>query len=341
MSNVNEKLYGQLTVDGFEVQKVNTSPKTLNRNFVNLLSRLIPFLRGWLLISFRLTKIDTLYLTPSAGFGQIYDVITILIAKLKGTRKLFIHHHSIKYLEQPNFINHIFFSLTKNTSIHIALCKEMAKKLQATHQCQHIFVLSNFSVLFRHNSCKKEKSKKQNNNFKIGYLSNITKEKGGWLIIDLAKNIQKKHLAVKVIIAGPCHDPDLESELKTSQQQGLLTWLGPVYEEEKLRFFDSIDIFVFPTQNEAEPLVIWEAISHQIPVISYNRGCIGNQVQNAGHVFTPEQNFTNQTVQILETWINDPLIFQDFVQKVAIQHANMQEKANHQWEGLVTALRYE
>ncbi|OYU71979.1 MAG: hypothetical protein CFE32_25085, partial [Alphaproteobacteria bacterium PA3] len=55
---------------------------------------------------------------------------------------------------------------------------------------------------------------------------------------------------------------------------------GAVGAEEKKRFFEAVAFFVFPTQykNEAEPVVILEALSAGVPVVAFQRGCIAELI---------------------------------------------------------------
>ena len=54
----------------------------------------------------------------------------------------------------------------------------------------------------------------------------------------------------------------------------VIDYVGPRYGRDKDAFYDSIDVLVFPTQNEAEPLVVHEAIERGVPVIAYGSGAI-------------------------------------------------------------------
>ncbi len=49
---------------------------------------------------------------------------------------------------------------------------------------------------------------------------------------------------------------------------------GKKYNEEKLYFYYSSDIFILPTFNECFPLVLLEAMQFQLPVVSTNEGGI-------------------------------------------------------------------
>ena len=68
-------------------------------------------------------------------------------------------------------------------------------------------------------------------------------------------------------------------------------YLGPVYGEAKRDFYQRLDILLFPTRyiNEAEPLVIHEAIRSGVHVMACARGAIGEVLSNgAGLVFEQE-----------------------------------------------------
>ncbi len=69
-----------------------------------------------------------------------------------------------------------------------------------------------------------------------------------------------------VRVAEPCYDGYLVEALKMATEEGLLERLGPVYGKDKSQFWKMTDAFVFPTQNEAEPLVLWEAPAAGVPI---------------------------------------------------------------------------
>ena len=68
---------------------------------------------------------------------------------------------------------------------------------------------------------------------------------------------------------------------------------GRVLGPDKARFFDDIDVFVFPTRytNEAEPLVVLEALRAGKPVIATARGCIADDLPMAAGAVFPEHEF--------------------------------------------------
>lgn len=81
-----------------------------------------------------------------------------------------------------------------------------------------------------------------------------------------------------------------------------------MYDENKARFFNDIDVFVFLTTylNEAQPTVLFEAMAHGIPVISYDRGCIRSQVADGGNVFPQGANIISETLNVLAHYCEKP-----------------------------------
>jgi len=68
-------------------------------------------------------------------------------------------------------------------------------------------------------------------------------------------------------------------------------YVGPLYGEHKERFYRQLDVFLFPTNyaNEAEPLVIYEAMRQGVHVIACDRGSIAEMLRDgAGLAFSRE-----------------------------------------------------
>jgi glycosyltransferase involved in cell wall biosynthesis len=143
----------------------------------------------------------------------------------------------------------------------------------------------------------------------IGHLSNLSQAKGIFEVVELAEWAEREKLDFEFRIAGPFEDENVRREFnaRTSSLKNI-RYLGPLYGEEKQRFFEELDAFVFPTQyrNEAEPLVLLEALSHGCPVISYDRGCISALIDPACGVLLPrEAAFLPTASATLRNWQAD------------------------------------
>ncbi|MEJ2422409.1 MAG: glycosyltransferase, partial [Acidobacteriota bacterium] len=176
----------------------------------------------------------------------------------------------------------------------------------------------------------------------LGFLSNLTYEKGTSLVIDLAREMKLHGMKdMRIIIAGPCHDLHLVEELKRAQSEELIEWWGPVYGPDKERFWKETDVFLFPTRypNEAEPLVVWESFAAACPVIAPNRGCISGQIRGAGLCVPPEEDFGLATTRVLNQWRENPGDFTELSSEALnrIEHSRIREEQH--WHALVDALR--
>jgi len=303
MAAVNQVVHERLKASGWAIHKLDTAPRSLDRSILSHLGRSIKIVRVWLSIfNFYLKKENqkiVTYLALSGGWGQIYDLITVLLCKIMGARVV-IHHHSFAYLDSNSKVSRLIFNVAGVHSRHVVLCNRMQEILKNRYRVKNVHILSNV-VMFPVEQNTKERSALRT----VGYLSNITREKGGDVVIDLAYAIIRLSLPLKVVIAGPCRDKELIAKLEKAEKEDVLLWIGPVYGVDKIQFWNEADIFIFPTQyvNEAEPLVLWEAAAAGIPAIAYSRGCIEEQVAETGGIAVPiRDNFIEAVLPVLDSW---------------------------------------
>ena len=310
MSSMNKAICDRLLNEGISFERINTAAKSLDRHFFSRISKLPAVIFGWFqLVNWLFGPHPKLvYISIAGGLGQIYDLFMISTARLFGARIIF-HHHTFAFLLQKNFLSKIIFFVAGKKAKHITLCNTMAAQLEKKYQAFNILVVSNLATMPLLNGFKREKLKT------VGFIGNITVEKGGLTIIKLAKEIGFIKLPIKIKIAGPCPEPSLSEELYQANKDGILEWIGPVYGDKKMSFFSSIDVLIMPTQypNEAEPLVVWEAMGTGSPVIAYDRGCISEQIKKtAGMIISEEKDFVAETLKTLEYWLSNPVEYSNF-----------------------------
>lgn len=287
-SNINLQMLDRLRITA-KVRVFNTAPvlgmDTLGAKIKNW------FRRGALMISFFwfciFERPKGIYIGLSGGLGQISDAIHIAVARLTGT-KVFIHHHSFAYLHNVKFYNRLCMRLSSN-SRHILLCENMAEKFVGLYgiDIRQTVVLSNGAFL-QHTEVLDTAKPITSSVLTLGFLSNITAEKGIEEFFDIVKRLQFEKLPVKALVAGPVA-AEIESHFFEMLKNSVdVKYLGPVYGKEKKVFFETIDLLLFPTKyvNEAEPLTIIEAMRCGIPVLAAGRGCIASMIDDGcGKVF--------------------------------------------------------
>lgn len=330
MSTVNQEIYQKLELDGFSVKKLNTSPKLLEPNIISRIGRIRFFLRVWYWILKANSESEVLYIALSGGLGQLFDIITLVFARIMKIR-IILHHHSFAYLKYKKLITSILVMVAGSRATHIALCDDMKMKLISLYGTAKVLVFSNVTNLEFH---------KMEPIFRplrtIGYLSNITSEKGGGIALDMAYALNRSDFPVNVLLAGPCTEPELSIKLEEACSESVIEWMGPVYGEDKVSFFSRIDLLVFPTLlNEAQPLVVWEAMAFGIPVIAYDRGCIMDQVGTSGLVMGEGEDFLANSISCIEIWLSDEELFIDLRKRTHLKFLNNVKFAESKYHELL------
>ncbi|GKQ59347.1 hypothetical protein QMTAC487_32080 [Sphaerotilus sp. FB-3] len=140
---------------------------------------------------------------------------------------------------------------------------------------------------------------------KIGFLSNITTEKGIFDFFAVIRRASEIGLSYQAEIVGP-----VDSSIKHKFQNELLKLphtkhLGPLYGPDKQRFFQEIDLLLFPTRyaNEAEPVTLHEALQAGATVVAMQRGCIGGMLPDHCGSAQPAETFEEKSLQKLQELI--------------------------------------
>lgn len=309
MSAMNKAVCDHLAADGITVCTINTAPKSLNRKLTTRFSRIPIIISCWIELVCLLWKKKSLsvYIALSGGWGQLFDLCMVITARCFGARIIF-HHHTFAFLINWKPLSAIIFKIAGPKTIHITLCKLMAKTLEKKYQVQNRRIVSNIAAM------PIQKGHNRTTLKTIGFIGNITVEKGGRIILKIARQIALKKLPIKVVVAGPCPESSLSKDLYKANHDKIIKWIGPVYNNKKDSFFSHIDVLLMPTQypNEAEPLVVWEALGMGAPVIAYNRGCISEQIDKyGGKIISPEKDFVADALKILDHWLSNPVEFRE------------------------------
>ena len=225
---------------------------------------------------YALPKVGNIYLTLSGGKGQIFDFFIVLIAAVFN-KPLICHHHSYKYIVHKYILVKLMVFIGSLNTTHIFLGKSMRDQFVSRYGRVNSFCISNLAfmpLVSPPYPLKIGNSQTGLSSIVISHLSNLSFDKGSHHFIELAKFSQLTNKPWKFLLAGPMND-----ELKLEYQNTLenlenLDYLGPLDELEKDDFYNKSTFFIFLSnyKNEAEPLVLLEAISKGVIPIATKLG---------------------------------------------------------------------
>ena len=243
----------------------------------------------------------SMYLALSGGYGQLYDWPFLLISKCFSS-VIVVHHHSFAYLNSPSRLNRIVLRFLRKDT-HIALSGGMRTSLMKVFQLDpaHVKVVSNAAFL---PAAEADPGVATPDPAPIclGFLSNITFAKGFVDVFAVLSQLRARGISYSARIAGPIDAKASATFSDLLAGSVGTTYLGPIFGQAKDDFYRGLDCFLFPTDyaNEAEPLVVHEAMRAGVHVIACDRGAIAEMLTNgAGRVFS-KASFVPGAVDCIE-----------------------------------------
>lgn len=251
----------------------------------------------------------SLYAGFSGGRGQLLDLPFFLLARLYRL-PTHLHHHSFAYLNKYSRLTSLTLMVAKGAQ-HIVLCDEMAARLEQQYGVlkNNVNVVSNAAFLptiepiqASQADAHTEAGGTVHRTLRVGFLSNITEEKGIFEFFDVIDSAVKAGFPIKATIAGPVDSKIAIGFQARLTRQKEVTHIGPVYGEKKQQFYRDIDVLLFPTKykNEAEPVTILEAQQLGVAVLAASRGCIGGMIEGNCGIVAPIEEYKTVVISELE-----------------------------------------
>lgn len=340
MAAVNAAVRDAVRSAGAQPTVINVAASSLDRSPVARLGRLPRVLRGLarLALSPRRCR-ATLYMSVSGGWGQVYELLFVALARWRGM-PVYLHHHSFAYLDQRSRLTGWLLRLAGATCVHVVLSPGMASRLRAQYQVKHAVAVSNTVFFLKPVAIADTGGAPRRRLLRLGLLSNLAEEKGVFLFLDLMAAVRDAELPLRGTLAGPFQDNETERQVRArlADLPGV-EYVGPKYGAEKGACFASIDAFVFPTINDAEPLVLHEAMQRGIPVIAYGRGAILEVVgAESGLVVDPVAPFVPAAMDCLQIWLREPAALEAASRAAALRFSETYSASERRWRVLRDAL---
>lgn len=309
MSNVNLAIKTQSNIAKLNPKVINTVPSYAAKLFstkwwglVKVIHTFLCFIQ--LFIRSFLNFKGVLYRPINGGTGQVYDVVYLLIARLF-LNKIYLHHHSFNYLNTKSRLFSLLNTIAGKNAVHIVLGSKMKTVLAELYDIENknISVISNLAYFTPDDTM----SLTQNSVIKIGHLANLCSEKGADIFVEVCRTLHKQNVDFSAEIAGPFADLATEKLVLTAVDQiADLHYVGPLYKEQKLQYYQQLDCFIFPSKykNEAEPLVLFEAANSGGLLLGTQRGCMKDVIHSLkGESFKEDEQLVDNIVMSITSAI--------------------------------------
>lgn len=281
------------------------------------------------------------YMPANSGLAVYLNVFALAAARLRGYRCV-LHHHHFRYVERYEWRTKMLTQLLGQDDLEIMLCPDMERRFRALYgQALPLAVMPSTVQMLQSRTDPPPVPSLNGPGpgpFCTGHITNLQLAKGLDLVIDVHRELRRRGRDVRLILAGPI-DTAVEQRLIDAAQSEFgesLDYRGPVYNADKRRFFEGIHVMVYPTRNDAQPLVVSETFSYGRPVLSFGRGCIPGLMGPAKSWSIPvDDDFVTRAVIQIEMWIDDPAAYADACRLARQRYEELLDEARQSLENFI------
>lgn len=253
---------------------------------------------------------DLCYLALSTTGGSFYkDVLLIALLRLFHVKRIYHIHNKGVRQKQSNRINKFLYKFVFSGAVVILLSKYLHKDIETFVPDSNVFICPN--GIENTNVETKLVIHPVGATVKILFLSNLIESKGVFVLLDACSILHNKGIYFEcdfVGAEGDLNTAQFNERVIQNQLAGHVNYLGKKFGSEKQEIFAKADIFAFPTyySKECFPLVLLEAMSEGLPLVSTFEGGIPDIVEEGVNGFLVPQQDAKMLAMRLETLINNP-----------------------------------
>ncbi len=245
-----------------------------------------------------------LYIVANSKIGLLLTAAVVWLAR-RLNYTVYLHHHTYYYIDERDWRAAWINRMLGGHGVHVVHTPQMADDYQHVYPGAGPFVFVYPSVVVAPIGTVRGEISSP---IRLGHLANLSVGKGLDLVLDTFQTLRDRGHDIRLTLAGTFLTQEARRvvEQAVKDNGGLVEYVGPVYGEDKTRFFASIDCFVFPSRSESWGIVLHESMASGVPVVAYNRGCARTVIgEQAGVIVDRDANFAAIAVDQIERWIND------------------------------------
>ena len=254
---------------------------------------------------FRNEEFDIIHSHQPRSDFMVYIIKKYLSKKSKWI--VSVHGKYDTYLEKGSLSNNLRKYFMKRLSKHwesassiIAISDEVKSWINNLNHKLNVMVIPYWIDIKNLQTFEKKES------ITLGFLGRLNVNKGIEDLINAINSEQLISLDFKLFIGGVGTQEYLEKLRNMIEQENIkkVTFLG--YIENREKFFNDIDIFVFPSFSEGLGLVLLEAMSFSKVCITRNILPMTNYIdQNSGYLFDDVNGLSDSIVSSIQDLGND------------------------------------
>ena len=154
----------------------------------------------------------------------------------------------------------------------------------------------------------------------IGFVGALHKKKGIYILVEIANLLKESNVNFTLEIAGEWENSEDMVKVQEYIEQNSLSekikFLGLIHDEEKWDFYKKTDVFVLPSYNEGQPLVLIEAMGFGIPIVCSGVGAIPDTVISGYNGFIIGDFRANKYIEKIIKLLRD----KDFYKEISLNN---------------------
>ena len=297
--------------DSFECRYINLLvSKRINETGKTSSLKIFRFIGIWFnfLSEILFNRPDLCYLALTVSGSAFYkDVLLVVFLRIFRIQHIFHLHNKGINRNKKNLIYRILYNFVFRKSEVILLSSVLYSDIEAFVPMSRIHICPNGTNDLFFNF--KRQTIDEERKVSILFLSNLIESKGVFVLLEACSILQQRGIDFEcnfVGAEGDISESQFVDIVRNMQLSDKVHYLGKKISEEKLDFFIKADIFAFPTYSECFPLVLLEAMSCSLPVISTFEGAIPDEVEDGRTGFLVPTKNAEAFADKLEVLIKNP-----------------------------------
>ena len=255
----------------------------------------------WELITHRY---DLCYVALAFHKSLLKDAPFVLLCKLF-RRKVVIHLHGKgASVDAQNAIYRWLLKLTFRNCKVVLLSWLLYPDIENFVKKEDVSICPNGIPFAETDYCERK-----NDIPRLLFLSNLIISKGVFVLLDALKILKHRgYTFICDFVGGGTKEissSTFEEEVKNRHLEDIVFYHGRKYGDEKDVVFKKSDIFVFPTNEDCFPLVLLEAMSYHLPIVTTNEGAIPDEVIDGENGLIGEQKNPRSVADCIEKLLCD------------------------------------